>query len=124
MDYHPKINIIYSTEISLTEVTYIQTKIGPHGLYVLFLLYALKIVYPEYVFLNKGNHENKAINSRYGFEDEVFEVYDQNIYNQIQNTFNLLPLCTLIEEKIIILHGGLFEFDNVTLDEIEKYFFI
>ena len=44
---------------------------GAYGVEVLTLLMALKLVYPEFVHLNRGNHEDIDINRAYGFLDEV-----------------------------------------------------
>lgn len=35
-------------------------------------------------------------------------------------TFNALPLAHVIENKILVVHGGLFSKDDVTLDDIRK----
>lgn len=43
---------------------------GALGLECMFLLMALKIKYPEQIWLLRGNHEHNAINRIYGFYDE------------------------------------------------------
>ncbi len=43
---------------------------GRNSLETICLLFALKIKYPENVFLLRGNHEDEDINKRYGFTDE------------------------------------------------------
>ncbi|AYU82615.1 calcineurin-like phosphoesterase-like protein [Leishmania donovani] len=43
---------------------------GPRGLEVIVLLLALKIEYPQHVFLLRGNHEEAQTNRLYGFFDE------------------------------------------------------
>mgnify|MGYP000152925733 CR=1 FL=1 len=40
---------------------------GPHQLEVVALLFALKIVYPERVFLIRGNHEFRSVNGQVEF---------------------------------------------------------
>lgn len=35
-------------------------------------------------------------------------------------TFNALPLAHVIQNKILVVHGGLFSRDDVTLDDIRK----
>ena len=37
-----------------------------------------------------------------------------------RETFCWLPLAYRLKEKVLVLHGGLFESDNVTLDDIRK----
>lgn len=43
---------------------------GTHSLEVISLLFALKCRYPKQIHLIRGNHEDKAINGAYGFQDE------------------------------------------------------
>ena len=44
---------------------------GDKGVEVVATLFALKIALPEYVHLNRGNHEDEHIGRAYGFFDEV-----------------------------------------------------
>ena len=44
--------------------------IGFHGVECLFVLYALKLLYPSSIFLLRGAHEDIAMNGRYGFRLE------------------------------------------------------
>jgi hypothetical protein len=65
--------------------------LGPGG-EVLMVLFALKIVYPGAVFLNRGNHEDIDICRAYGFSAEVIEKYTtpedgpgpgEHLFNQV-----------------------------------------
>lgn len=40
--------------------------------------------------------------------------------NLFTEVFNFLPLAHLINEKILVMHGGLFSEDGVTLEDIRK----
>jgi protein phosphatase len=91
---------------------------GFHGPEVLFIIYSLCLAFPHCVYLNRGNHEQRRMNEKYHFEDQIRQRYDPELYDLIADTFLLLPLCTLIEHKVLVLHGGLFQFTDVTLDEI------
>lgn len=46
--------------------------------------------------------------------------YSERIFKLFSESFCALPLATLIGEKYLVLHGGLFSDDNVTLDDIRK----
>lgn len=45
--------------------------------------------------------------------------YGKQIYLKFQSIFNLLPLCTVIGNSVIVLHGGLFRHDNLLLEDIK-----
>lgn len=42
------------------------------------------------------------------------------VFKLFSESFSALPLATLIGSKYLVLHGGLFSDDNVTLDDIRK----
>jgi hypothetical protein len=50
---------------------------GEMGIEVVLILYSLKILYPDLVHLNRGNHEQKRLNEKYGFAYEVRNKYDK-----------------------------------------------
>lgn len=72
-------------------------------------LYAFKVADPECIYLNRGNHENRDLNKMYGFEGEIKTKYDDETFCLFADSFNYLPLGHIIENKILVLHGGLFE---------------
>ena len=78
---------------------------GDYGTEVLLVLYAFKVLYPNSVFLNRGNHEQVSLNERYGFADEVREKYDAEIFDLIAESYRYLPLASVIENKVLVLHG-------------------
>ncbi|AFZ81481.1 Ser/Thr protein phosphatase family member protein [Theileria equi strain WA] len=86
---------------------------GSNSLEVIVLLFALKCKYPTQVHLIRGNHEDPAINSVYGFQDECKRRLREdpaNLYSCWQNinkVFEMLPLGALIEGKILCVHGGI-----------------
>lgn len=57
-----------------------------------------------------------GINRIYGFYDECRRRYSVKIYKQFCATFDCLPCCAVIDDKIICMHGGLsphFYFEDV-----------
>ena len=80
---------------------------GKQSLEVVCLLFAYKIKYPENFFLLRGNHECAGINRIYGFYDECRRRFSVKMWKQFCNTFNCLPCCAVIDDKIICMHGGL-----------------
>jgi hypothetical protein len=98
---------------------------GDMSLEVLLLISALRIISPKKVHINRGNHEDAAVNALYGFKSFVQAAYpdiseSSNILSAANRLFQSLPLATLLYDQIIVLHGGLPRYSNVTLDTIEK----
>lgn len=56
----------------------------------------------------------------YGFQGEVQHKYDSDTFSMFLHTFKRLPLGHVIGEKVLVLHGGLFEKEGVTLKDINK----
>jgi serine/threonine-protein phosphatase 5 len=93
---------------------------GSFSVEVIFTLLAYKWLYPNSFFLNRGNHETDDMNKVYGFEGEVKAKFNDMLFNLFSETFDALPLAHLIQDKVLVLHGGLFSNDGVTLSDIRK----
>ena len=92
---------------------------GKQSIETISLLFALKIKYPENIFMLRGNHESSKINRIYGFYEECKRRYDKKIWKLFSETFNYLPVAAIIEGKIFCIHGGLSP-KLVSLDQIQK----
>eukprot|EP00913_Durusdinium_trenchii_P035801 g33500.t1 len=65
---------------------------GAHQLEVVGILFALKIMYPQRVWLVRGNHEDRAMNSRYGFEEcckTVLGSFGQKTFDLFQKAWRV-----------------------------------
>lgn len=80
---------------------------GIYGIEVIISLFVLKINCPNQIFMLRGNHETRTMASSYGFMQECFEKYDQEIYAKIMEVFDLLPVAAVINGKYICVHGGI-----------------
>jgi len=83
---------------------------GIWGPEVLFALFVLRLMYPEYVFLNRGNHESEMCTKVYGFQTHMacaYPMHHEQLYGLIDTCFNMLPLCHIVGEKVFVVHGGL-----------------
>ncbi|CAH0479066.1 unnamed protein product [Peronospora belbahrii] len=105
---------------------------GIYGTEVVVTILLFRLLYPTSVFLNRGNHESRNQNTWMGFEEEIWMKYSPNnndddnknnnnferpvvLFESFQALFESLPLCAIVQEKIFVVHGGLFSHDNVTL---------
>ncbi|NXC46079.1 PPE1 phosphatase, partial [Penelope pileata] len=83
---------------------------GRNSMEILILLFAFLLIYPNDLHLNRGNHEDYIINLKYGFTSEVLEKYKVHaraILYHLQDLFSWLPLGTVINNKVLIVHGGI-----------------
>uniref|UniRef100_A0A673KX39 Serine/threonine-protein phosphatase n=1 Tax=Sinocyclocheilus rhinocerous TaxID=307959 RepID=A0A673KX39_9TELE len=94
---------------------------GKESIEILLVLFAFLLLYPHDVHLNRGNHEDHIVNLRYGFTKEVlgkYQVHGKMILKLLQKIFSWLPLATVIDQKVLILHGGIS--DKTDLNVIAK----
>lgn len=87
---------------------------------VALFYYCLKILYPQNIYLNRGNHETNNMNKIYGFEDECKYKYSQRIFDMFAQSFESLPLATMINNDYLVMHGGLPSDKGSTLEDIKK----
>eukprot|EP00126_Sphaerothecum_destruens_P007944 Sdes_comp20036_c0_seq2m12836 len=88
---------------------------------VVCILYCFLILFPGKVLLNRGNHEDSVVNFRYGFSKEIFLKYphDANLITTLFNqSFSYLPLATIVDQKVFIVHGGVS--NDTDLEQIEQ----
>jgi serine/threonine-protein phosphatase 5 len=91
---------------------------GSFSVECILTLIGFKLLYPKHFFMSRGNHESQTMNQMYGFEGEVKAKYTSQMYELFAEVFNLLPLAHCINERVLVMHGGLFSTDTVTLDDI------
>jgi serine/threonine-protein phosphatase with EF-hand domain len=92
---------------------------GEHGLEVSLVIFAMLLAYPDFVFANRGSHEDEAMGYACGFQVEVSKKYDQGLFVIFCEAFRYLPLFAVINEAIFVVHGGLFHDRDVTLDSLD-----
>ncbi|NXF16590.1 PPE1 phosphatase, partial [Rhodinocichla rosea] len=83
---------------------------GKNSMEILIILFAFLLIYPNNLHLNRGNHEDYIMNLRYGFTKEVSKKYKDHwkqILSLLRDVFSWLPLATIIDSKVLILHGGI-----------------
>uniref|UniRef100_A0A6I8NMC5 Serine/threonine-protein phosphatase n=1 Tax=Ornithorhynchus anatinus TaxID=9258 RepID=A0A6I8NMC5_ORNAN len=91
---------------------------GKHSMEILIILFAFLLVYPNDLHLNRGNHEDFMMNMRYGFTKEVMQKYKHHggqILQLLEDVYSWLPLATVIDHKILIVHGGISDTTDLEL---------
>ena len=98
---------------------------GNQSLEIILLLFALKIKYPDFIYIIRGHHEDIDINEHYGLGDECKEKLNEDIYNDnsvfknINQVFDFLPFGVLVDNNILCIHSGLGSSID-TLDDISN----
>ena len=98
---------------------------GNQSFEVILLLFALKIKYPNFIYLIRGHHEDININEFYGLGEECKQKLkediknEDSIFNKINQAFNYLPFGVLVDNNILCIHGGIGSSINL-LDDISN----
>ena len=96
---------------------------GNNSIETILYLMCLKILYPDYVHLIRGNHEFIDICSHYGFYDECIERVPDNegetVFKYITDTFPYIPLAAVVQDSYLAVHGGISSSIN-SLDDIRS----
>lgn len=84
---------------------------GAHSLEVVCLLFALKVRFPHQVILLRGNHESSELNQHFGFQEECVKRFNRGegmlVWRIINRVFHALPVAAVVDERILVVHGGL-----------------
>lgn len=90
---------------------------GPQQVEVVLLLLSLKVAFPDRVVLLRGNHEFKEMNEAGGADSfgflraclqyDVARPHGRLVYEYAHDVFDWLPFAALVEESVLVLHGGI-----------------
>ena len=91
----------------------------------ILLLFALKVKYPDFIYLIRGHHEDIQVNINSGLGLECKErlnddiLNNQSLFYYINQIFDLLPFGILVDNHILCVHGGIGS-RVFSLDDIEN----
>jgi len=95
---------------------------GFQSIHVMLILFSMKCMHPESIYLLRGNHESAAINSKYGFLYELqreFGIQEgTEVHEEINKVFDYMPLAATVCDQYFCVHGGISK-QLDTLDKIE-----
>eukprot|EP01122_Echinamoeba_exundans_P008298 TRINITY_DN2731_c0_g2_i3.p1 TRINITY_DN2731_c0_g2~~TRINITY_DN2731_c0_g2_i3.p1 ORF type:complete len:358 (+),score=51.67 TRINITY_DN2731_c0_g2_i3:98-1171(+) len=88
---------------------------------VIFMLFAMKIAFPDKVWLLRGNHECRLLTGHFSFKKECVAKYSLEMWEEFMLAFDCLPLAAVVENmegRYLCVHAGLSP-DINTVDDIE-----
>jgi len=91
---------------------------GSFSVECILTLFGYKLIYPNHFYMARGNHETQNMNQMYGFTGEATAKYNAQMAEFFTEVYNWLPLCHCLNNRVLIMHGGLFTSDEVTLDDL------
>lgn len=80
---------------------------GLNSVEIVISVLILKILYKNEIYLIRGNHESKGMGINYTFKDECVVKYDYVIFLRFCEIFTFLPICGIVNDKVLCIHGGL-----------------
>uniref|UniRef100_A0A8C7E828 Serine/threonine-protein phosphatase n=1 Tax=Nothoprocta perdicaria TaxID=30464 RepID=A0A8C7E828_NOTPE len=96
---------------------------GDNSMEILIILFAFLLIYPNDLHLNRGNHEDYIMNDlpKIGsdFKKFILQVHGKVILYLLEDVFSWLPLATVVDSKVLILHGGIS--DTTDLDFLNLF---
>ncbi|GIX71518.1 hypothetical protein CEXT_209441 [Caerostris extrusa] len=95
---------------------------GSFSVECIFTLFGFKLLYPNHFFMSRGNHESQTMNQINVLADILlnYHTYSSQMSDLFTEVYNWLPLCHLLNDRVLVMHGGLFSESDVTLDDIRK----
>mgnify|MGYP001040790982 CR=1 FL=1 len=59
------------------------------------------------------------MNNPYGFENECIAKLSPELFHKFSNMFGTLPVGHILGGKVLVVHGGLFSDESVTVETIQ-----
>ncbi|KAK6090600.1 hypothetical protein P3W45_000323 [Vairimorpha bombi] len=95
---------------------------GLNSVEIVISVLILKILYKNEIFLLRGNHESKGMGINYTFRDECRVKYNDTSFLRFCEIFTFLPVCAIIDDRVLCIHGGLTPNFNIEVLKLEDRF--
>ena len=123
--FHDLLNILHLTGVPTEDNVVIFNgdfvDRGAYGVECVTALLLMKLTYPQWFHIVRGNHEDHAVNEQYHFLAEVLLKYGScDLYHAIQAVFKLLPLAHVVGGKVFVTHGGV-PGPDVTVADLQAF---
>ncbi|KAF8509072.1 calcineurin A [Hysterangium stoloniferum] len=82
-------------------------------------IWALKMCFPESIFLLRGSHESHHSMDHFTFKLECSHKYSERIYEACMQSFCALPLASILNKAFLCIHGGISP-ELQTMDDVGK----
>jgi diadenosine tetraphosphatase ApaH/serine/threonine PP2A family protein phosphatase len=80
---------------------------GSHSIEVVLVLYILKILFPDRLFLLRGNHECDSVSATRGFKGDCVRYLSEPLYREFIDSFLRLPYAAVLNSQVFCVHGGI-----------------
>jgi len=81
---------------------------GEFSTETVIFVFLLKVLFPNRVYLIRGNHEFKEMSIRSGFFTEVYHIYnDESIIQLFERAFSFIPIAGFVGQLSLCVHGGI-----------------
>jgi serine/threonine-protein phosphatase PP1 catalytic subunit len=80
---------------------------GDQSVEVILLLFALKVRYPAFIYLLRGNHESPEMTEMFGFADECRRKLSRPMWETFLRVFDCLPIAAVVTGGYFCIHGGI-----------------
>jgi serine/threonine-protein phosphatase 5 len=91
---------------------------GYRSMETLISLLMIQLSCPDCIMITRGNHEDEAyLQSR--VQTELQRLYGSGFFPLLVDVVNVLPLATLVQDEILVVHGGIIQ-PNLTLEDINQ----
>lgn len=81
---------------------------GEFSLETIIFIYAMKALFPNEIYIIRGNHEFEEICSLSGFLDDILATYkSRELFSFFIESFDVMPIAAIINDSILCVHAGI-----------------